>query len=186
MLTSGPPVNIHGTMTLSVSLSPAHVDISAPRNAADWADAARLLADYSAWLEYASGYEDPNITRECGAETSPLSLRYVTPNGALVLARFAGHAVGITAVKRLSGEVAELKHVYLRPSARGLGLAPQMIEAAIDAARRLRVKRLVLETHNEIMPAAVKLYRRYGFEEIADYTSLSEVIPGVIAMQLVL
>jgi GNAT superfamily N-acetyltransferase len=171
-------------MNPSVPLSPEQIDIAAPRSDADWADAARLLTDYAEWLHYVSGYQDTEIVQEIEANPALLRSRYVTPNGAFVLARFAGNAVGIAAVKRMSCEIAEIKRVYLRPSARGLGLAQQLLETAIDAARRLRVKRLRLETHEEYMPAAVKLYTRRGFYEIPAYSDLADFVSGVKAMEL--
>lgn len=173
-------------MNPSVPLSPEQIDIAAPRSDADWADAARLLTDYAEWLLYVSGHQDTEIVEEVEANPALLRSRYVTPNGAFVLARFAGHAVGVTAVRRISCDVAEIKRVYLRPSARGLGLAPQLLETAIDAARRLRVKRIRLETHDEYMPAAVKLYTRRGFYEIPAYSDIGDYVPGVRAMELAL
>jgi hypothetical protein len=59
-----------------------------------------------------------------------------------------------------------------------------MLEAAIEAARDLGANRLVLESHGEVMAAAVRMYRARGFQEIPDYTDLAAKVDGVIAMEL--
>ena len=82
--------------------------------------------------------------------------------------------------------MAELKRVYVKPSARGLGLASLMLATAIRKARDLGARTTVLESHREIKAPAVKLYRSRSFYEIPDYTDLATKVPGVIAMELAL
>lgn len=80
----------------------------------------------------------------------------------------AGLVVGTAAVRRLEPGVAELKRMWLRPACRGRGLADRLMDRVLEEARALggRVLRLDSERGFE---AAVRLYRRYGFREIADY-----------------
>ena len=64
--------------------------------------------------------------------------------------------------------VAELKRMWLRPTCRGRGLAPRLMDRCLDEARGLGGRVLRLDSEHRL-EAAVKLYRRYGFETISDY-----------------
>jgi GNAT superfamily N-acetyltransferase len=86
----------------------------------------------------------------------------------LIVADPTGEVVGTAAVRRLAPEVTELKRMWLRPDHRGRGIAARLMDRVLDEARTLggRVLRLDSEARLE---AAVRLYHRYGFQEIADY-----------------
>ena len=86
----------------------------------------------------------------------------------LIVVDPAGRVVGTAAVRRLAPEIAELKRMWLRPDHRGRGIAARLMDRVLEEARALggRVLRLDSEARLE---AAVRLYRRYGFQEIADY-----------------
>ena len=87
----------------------------------------------------------------------------------LVVVDPAGDVVGTAAVRRLAPGVAELKRMWLRPACRGRGLAPRLMDRCFDEARALGARVLRLDSERHRLAAAVKLYRRYGFEEIPDY-----------------
>ena len=86
----------------------------------------------------------------------------------LIVVDPAGEVVGTAAVRRLAPEIAELKRMWIRPDHRGRGIAARLMDRVLEEARTLggRVLRLDSEARLE---AAVRLYRRYGFEEITDY-----------------
>ena len=86
----------------------------------------------------------------------------------LIVVDPAGEVVGTAAVRRLAPDVTELKRMWLRPHHRGRGLAARLMDRVLDEARALggRVLRLDSEARLE---AALRLYRRYGFQEIGDY-----------------
>jgi len=86
----------------------------------------------------------------------------------LVVVDPAGRVVGTAAVRRLAPGVAELKRMWLRPACRGRGLARRLMDACLDEARALGGRVLRLDSEQRL-EAAVRLYRRYGFEEIPDY-----------------
>jgi GNAT superfamily N-acetyltransferase len=85
--------------------------------------------------------------------------------GAFVVAYLDGAAVGCGAVRKLDAERAELKRMYTVPAARGRGFGRVLLAALEDEARRLGVRRLVLET-GERQHEAVGLYQRAGFARI--------------------
>ena len=86
----------------------------------------------------------------------------------LVVVDPAGQVVGTAAVRRLAPGVAELKRMWLRPACRGRGLARRLMDRCLDEARALGGRVLRLDSERRL-EAAVRLYRSYGFEEIADY-----------------
>lgn len=86
----------------------------------------------------------------------------------LVVVDPAGQVLGTAAVRRLEPGVAELKRMWLRPACRGHGLARRLMDRCLEEARALGGRMLRLDSERRL-EAAVKLYRRYGFEEIPDY-----------------
>jgi ribosomal protein S18 acetylase RimI-like enzyme len=64
--------------------------------------------------------------------------------------------------------VAELKRMWLRPAARGRGLAQQLLDKCLDEGRRLGGQTMRLDSQAKLA-AAVKLYRTNGFREIPIY-----------------
>ena len=86
----------------------------------------------------------------------------------LIVVDPVGEVVGTAAVRQLAPGVIELKRMWLRPDRRGRGIAARLMDRVLEEARALggRVLRLDSESRLE---AAVRLYRRYGFQEIADY-----------------
>ncbi len=86
----------------------------------------------------------------------------------LVVVDPAGQVVGTAAVRRLAPGVAELKRMWLRPACRGRGLARRLMDCCLEEARALGGRVLRLDSERRL-EAAVRLYRSYGFEEIADY-----------------
>lgn len=162
----------------------APICITSPSTAREWSQARSLVKELFRWIQVESGVAMSDVQDGADAEIDALPWLYVPPKGSFVIASADGEVLGTTGVSMLEPDIAELKRVYVKPSARGLGLAPRMLEAAIGEARQLGATRLVLETHREIMSSAVRMYRRRGFTEIADYTDLPSQVPGVIAMGL--
>lgn len=76
--------------------------------------------------------------------------------------------IGTAGVRRLEPGVAELKRMWIQPAYQGLGLGRRLMDRCLDEARGLGARRLRLDTQQR-MAAAIRLYRRYGFAEIADY-----------------
>lgn len=75
-----------------------------------------------------------------------------------------GEIVGCGAAKHC-GEWAEIKRMFLKPSARGAGLATMILDRLMDWARTEGLTAVRLETGDK-SDGALKLYRRAGFREI--------------------
>ena len=86
----------------------------------------------------------------------------------LIVVDPAGEVVGTAAVRRLAPEVTELKRMWLQPAHRGRGIAARLMDRVLEEARALGGRVLRLDSEARLQ-AAVRLYRRYGFQEIADY-----------------
>jgi GNAT superfamily N-acetyltransferase len=80
----------------------------------------------------------------------------------------AEEVVGTAAVRVLEQGVAELKRMWLRPAARGRGLAQELLDKCLDEGRRLGCRTMRLDSQAKLA-AAVKLYRTNGFREIPVY-----------------
>ena len=94
---------------------------------------------------------------------------YLPPDGRLFLARDdAGALVGTIFLKRIRPDTAEIKRLYVRPVARGTGLGRGLSEVAIDEARAMGMRSVLIDT-SIWLTAAQALYRSMGFYEIARY-----------------
>jgi putative acetyltransferase len=84
--------------------------------------------------------------------------------GIFLLVEQDGEVVGCGAAKHCGGW-AELKRMYLKPKARGGGIALAMLVKLLDWARSEGLPLARLETGN-VSVGALRLYRRAGFKEI--------------------
>ncbi len=100
---------------------------------------------------------------------------------ALLVARLGDELVGCVAIKRLPDGSAELKRLYVRPSARGTGLGQTLAAAAVERARALGYTLIRLDTLPE-MEAAQGIYASLGFVPTARYSD--NPIPGVLFYEL--
>ena len=92
----------------------------------------------------------------------------VHPDGAFLVARVEGRAVGCGAVRRLDALTAEIKHMWVDPAARGRGVGKTLLASLEDAARRLGCTTVRLDTSSHL-PEAISLYRSSGYTEIGPY-----------------
>ncbi len=79
------------------------------------------------------------------------------------VAEAAGNVLGsVFLVKSADPGVAQLRLLYVEPSARGLGVGTRLVGACIDRARALGYHRLQLWT-NDILGSARRIYQAAGF-----------------------
>jgi putative acetyltransferase len=88
--------------------------------------------------------------------------------GAFLIAYLGPRAVGCGAVRRIGDSVGEIKRMYVSPEARGRGIGRAVLGALEAEARRLGLRRLLLETGKR-QAAALALYRRAGFSPIPPF-----------------
>lgn len=91
-----------------------------------------------------------------------------TRGGVFLAARIGGQAVGCACLQRLDHRTAEVRRVFVQPTARGRGIGRMLLDALLDSARGHGYTRLRLDTGDRL-PEAVALFRAHGFRDIPDY-----------------
>jgi GNAT superfamily N-acetyltransferase len=91
-----------------------------------------------------------------------------TPHGTFLVISHEGGALAGGGVKPLGDDLAEIKRMYVRPEARGRGMARRLLGELEQAARELGYDRIRLDT-GPSQPHAEALYRSAGYVEIGDY-----------------
>ncbi len=143
------------------------------RNAPEIAAAATLFCEYVDWLGIDLSFQD------FATELAGLPGKYAPPAGELMLA-FSPEkdALGCVAVRPLAGHtVCEMKRLYVRPAARGLGIGRALVAAIIESAQALGYTEMKLDTLPS-MPEALALYERFGFLRIPAY--YHNPVPGTV------
>lgn len=88
--------------------------------------------------------------------------------GGFWVARTAGAALGCVALASWTATVGELKRMYVRPAARGRGLARALLAHCEQEARALGYAELWLET-GWAQPEAVALYESAGYHRVPGF-----------------
>jgi DNA-binding MarR family transcriptional regulator/GNAT superfamily N-acetyltransferase len=88
--------------------------------------------------------------------------------GAFLVAYEEGRAVGCGALRRLAPGVGEIRHVWVRPAARRLGLARRILDGLERAATERGHAVVRLDTH-AVLTEAQAMYRACGYTEIPRY-----------------
>jgi GNAT superfamily N-acetyltransferase len=91
-----------------------------------------------------------------------LPASYVDGGGRFWIARHAGRLVGTCGVYPVAPKVFELRKMYVRSTARGLGVGRLLLELAIAWTRAHGGTHVVLDTIEE-MTQAIVFYERNGF-----------------------
>jgi len=122
-----------------------------------------LFREYEAWLGLSlcfQGFEE---------ELATLPGKYAPPEGRLYLASVGEEPAGCIALRSLGDGICEMKRLYLRENARGLGLGRRLIEQVIADAREIGYRKMRLDTYPPKMGKAVSLYGAHGFHPIDAY-----------------
>ncbi|MGW8888211.1 GNAT family N-acetyltransferase [Streptomyces sp. NPDC055749] len=133
----------------------------------DSPDAALLRRDY--YDEVASRYWGRPATRQEIEEglTDDGANRLVPPTGEFVVGRFGDKPASCAGLLLADAEpdVAELTRVFVRPEFRATGGGGQLLAAIESAARDFGVRRIRLDTRNDLVEAR-GLYAKHGYREV--------------------
>jgi len=136
------------------------------------AEAKELLVEYGQFV-----ISQPGVARFCFGsllkEAERLPATYLEKGGGCLLARVDGEPAGFVAWHTLepvaAPETWELKRLWVRPAARGLGLGRTLTLAVLKRAVNARMKAVYLDTVPESMPSAHRLYLELGFTPCEKY-----------------
>lgn len=123
----------------------------------------QLVREYVEWIALDLAFQDID------AEIDGLPGDYAPPRGMLLVAFRPGEPpVAMIGLRPFAETIAEMKRLYVHPSARGQGLARALILRLLDEARALRYQEVRLDTL-PMMGDAQALYAALGFVDIAPY-----------------
>lgn len=125
-------------------------------------DVLSLLQDFVTHVQHVTGV-GPVHALELHQE------EFLAPTGAFLAARDeSGRAIGCGGVRLLDPETAEVKRLWVAPSARGAGAGRSLLCELEAAAVGLGARRAVLDTRVELA-AAIRLYTRAGWRQVSPY-----------------
>ena len=141
--------------------------------------ATRYLAPVAQTL--AAAAKDELATRYGGpGDDTPIeAMEFDPPEGGFFVAWRAGEPVGCAGWRSLPGDpnTAELKRMYVAPTARSAGVATALLSAVEESAIEQRRTRLILECGDR-QPEAMALYEKRGYDRIPDFGHYKDA-PGV-------
>ena len=134
-----------------------------------------LFLAYAEWIGIDLSFQNFN------EEMANLPGDYAPPTGRLLLAFHDDKPAGCVAVRKLDGNICEMKRLYVLPEFQGSGIGKSLAQEIITEAKGLNYAKMRLDTMPK-MASAQNLYRSLGFKEIAPYRFNPE--PGAVFMEL--
>ena len=131
-----------------------------------------LIVDYSP--EFAPAFRDLNarwIDEYFTMEESDRVMfedpqrMIIDAGGRILVATIGDEAVGVCALVPEGDETYQLAKMAVSPAAQGRGIGRMLGEAAIERARSMGARQVILFT-NDVLEPAMNLYRSLGFERI--------------------
>lgn len=89
-----------------------------------------------------------------------------------------GQPAGCGAIKEYEPGIMEVKRMFVPPAARGKGLATAILKELEVWAAELGYEKCILET-GDIMPDAIALYKKNGYNSIPNYGQYVDVASSV-------
>jgi DNA-binding MarR family transcriptional regulator/N-acetylglutamate synthase-like GNAT family acetyltransferase len=131
--------------------------------APDSADAPFCLEAYFRELaaRFQAGFDAARSISASAEELTP-------PAGVFVIARLGGEPIGCGALKVKDRKIGEVKRMWVRADARGLGVGRRILETLETLAREFGLRALRLET-NRTLTEAQALYRKCGYIEVEPF-----------------
>ncbi len=87
----------------------------------------------------------------------------ITPGGEIFVATQMDHVVGVCAILPVNATVVEIVKLAVTPKAQGQGIGRQLTQIAIEQARLIGAKRVILLS-NILLTSALRLYESLGFQ----------------------
>jgi GNAT superfamily N-acetyltransferase len=132
-----------------------------------------LFREYGEWVaghleqDFGITFTDADLARHHDAFRGELP-RLLGSRGRLLVARIGDDPVGVGTLKPVDGATAEIKRMYVRPAAQGLGVGRSILARLVQDARAEGYATVRLETLR-FMTAAKAMYRAFDFVETARF-----------------
>jgi len=139
------------------------------------AQARALFEEYAASLDFDLYFQ--NFQEELAG----LPGDYAAPHGCLLLAWHGDQVAGCVALRKIEGDICEMKRLYARPAFRNRGVGKSLSRAIIAEAKKRGYSRMRLDTV-PAMKEARALYESQGFKIIPPYCH--NPIPGAVFLEL--
>jgi GNAT superfamily N-acetyltransferase len=145
-----------------------------------------LFEEYLNWLagqlrdNYGIVFDEPDeVVKERHHRAFDAELpKMLGPRGRVIVARSGDAIVAVGTMKPVTDEIAEIKRVYVRPDARGQGIARAIMARLLDDARAERFTVVRGETM-EFMHQAIGLYQSIGTAETVQFNGSEAAAAGV-------
>ncbi|CAB1246044.1 GNAT family N-acetyltransferase [Clostridium sp. MT-14] len=121
------------------------------------------------FLDYAGSLNIDLDFQGFQTEVNTLPGKYSSPDGIIILASVDGKSAGCVALRKILGDICEMKRFYVRDNYRGMGIGRKLIDIAIEKAKDMNYKYIRLDTL-VTMKSAQHLYLSSGFYDIPAYT----------------
>lgn len=123
-------------------------------------DFVRLCNELDSFLDIAIGGESKREKYK--------KFNYLDTMDYVIIAYHNEEAVGCAALRKYSDTDIEVKRVFVRENYRGQNVGGLLLEQLILHAKKSGYQHIILET-GSFLQASVRLYSRYGFEQIKNY-----------------
>jgi len=137
-------------------------EIVQAENRKDFETAKSLIEEYTASLGINLDFQ------HFDRELQHFPGHYASPGGRVLLAKSGNQVAGCVCLRRLAGDVCEMKRLYVKPEYRGQAIGKQLALAVIQQAKTIGYHCMRLDTL-PTMPAAMALYTTLGFRHIEPY-----------------
>jgi ribosomal protein S18 acetylase RimI-like enzyme len=158
-----------------VEYFPHPPELLPPNSEEEWSQAELLIAELQEWdaqQSLALGFDRDEVLStfypNCIADIRRDS---VPPDGRFLLAIDAGLWLGCAAFRRLTDSECELYDVYVRPNARGRGVASLLLRRLLSDAKAAGYETMLRETA-VFMREAHGLYRSLHFQTCSPYRTV--------------
>ncbi len=147
----------------------ALLQITEALTAAEVSTVRTLLREYQELLGIDLSFQDFE------AEVNGLPGPYTPPGGRLLIASHGGVPVGCVALRAAGPSQSEMKRLYVRPTARGVGVGRALVSRVLSEARAIGYSEVVLDTLSTMVEAQ-RLYEQFDFHDVLPYRP--NPIPG--------
>jgi putative acetyltransferase len=93
---------------------------------------------------------------------------YAAPNGGIILRKEENIFTACVGVRKITDEIGELKRMWVQLPYQKNGIGNDLLQQALTLAKQCNYSLIRLDTLRS-MTAAIKLYTKNGFYEIAPY-----------------